>query len=439
MSGDLPTADPYLPGHGDPCFAVTRYDLDIRYGLLANRMDGTAKLRVRTLNDTRRLVLDLAHLRVSKVRLRGAALKRYAQRGHRLVLTLAENLAAGSELEITVVYAGNPRPLRMRHLGEAGWEELEDGAIVAAQPHGSPTWFPCNDRPDDKASYRIRITTDAGYRVVSNGELVAHRRAGSRETWEFVQQQPMATYLATVQIGRYDDLVADSGAVETRVVGPMTVATPAFAPSFGRQVEMVSALSALFGPYPFSRYTAVITADVLEIPLESQSLSTFGSNHVRADWATTRLIAHELAHQWFGNAVTLARWSDIWLHEGFACYSEWLWAEVSHQGSADEHAAVHWQGLAAQRTDLVLTDPGPALMFDDRVYKRGALALHALRAAVGDPAFFELLRSWVSQNTGGSVSTADFLLHVERSAGLPARTALEPWLYETALPPLPVR
>ena len=202
---------------------------------------------------------------------------------------------------------------------------------------------------------------------------------------------------------------------------PVTVVHPpghraGVAQAFSRQAEMLTAFTSLFGPYPFAGYTVVVTDDPLEIPVEAQTLSTFGSNYLRTDWGAERLIAHELAHQWFGNSVTAARWRDIWLHEGFACYAEWLWSEWrwSHGSGgspAATHAVAHWNRLRRLPQNLVLADPDARTMFDDRVYKRGALFLHAIRTTVGDPAFFEMLRSWVTDNTDGSVTTEDFIVH----------------------------
>ncbi len=432
----LPTADPYLPGHGDLSFGVRRYDLDLAYAVEGNRLSGDATLEVEVLLATRRLVLDLAHLSVDKVRVSGAQLKRFATRSDRLVLDLAEEVPRGTTLTVVVRYSGSPRPLVARDLGDAGWEELTDGVIVAAQPHGSPTWFPCNDRPDDKATYRIALRVTAGYTVVANGVLREHRRGGSTESWVFEQDEPMATYLATVQIGRYVDhqpVGRPASGLAVRVVGPADLDAPGFA----RQHEMVDAFERLFGPYPFSGYAAVVTADELEIPLESQSLSTFGRNIVGEDWDAVRLIAHELAHQWFGNAVTLRHWRDIWLHEGFACYAEWLWSEESGSTPAAQLASEHHARLADKPQDLLLSDPGPELMFDDRVYKRGACALHALRVEVGDEAFFEVLRTWVASRAGTSVTTEEFLEHAASVTGRDVDSLLDPWLRELELPALP--
>jgi aminopeptidase N len=435
----LPAADEYLPGHGDPGFSVRHYDLDLRYAVATNRLDGDATLSVVTEVRTRRLVLDLAHLEVAKVRVTGAQVGRFARRSDRLIVDLREQVPAGTSLTVAVRYSGHPRPLVDKRLGDAGWEELTDGVIVAGQPHGSPTWFPCNDRPDDKASYRIAVTTDSGYAVVSNGELLEHRVRGSSETWVYRQDEPMATYLATVQIGRYTEWPSPEPAsgVPIRIAAPDDLEDDAFAAAFGRQHEMMDVFVDLFGPYPFPGYAVVVTGDDLEIPLESQSLSTFGRNLVRGDWDAVRLVAHELAHQWFGNAVTVARWQDIWLHEGFACYAEWLWSERSGGEPASEHARRHWERLAGLDQDVVLADPGPDLMFDDRVYKRGALTLHALRVAVGDEAFFGMLRSWVADHAGGSVTTEHFLRYAAERTGADARALLTPWLFEAELPPLP--
>jgi aminopeptidase len=333
-----------------------------------------------------------------------------------------------------VRYAGRPHPLE-GEWGDIGWEELTDGLIVAGQPNGAPSWFPCNDRPDDKASYTFSITADSAYHVVANGIPTGQRDHGGRTTWYYEQDEPMATYLATVQIGRYETSVISDSRVPQIAIAPARL-RDGIDVEFSRQPAMMEVFEDLFGPYPFAAYTVVVTDDDLEIPLEAQGLSVFGANHVDGKGTWQRLIAHELAHQWFGNSLTIARWRDVWLHEGFACYSEWLWSEHSGGPSADRHARDHWKRLSTLPQDLVIADPGPALMFDDRLYKRGALTLHALRLHLGDDGFFAMLRSWVAYHRYGSVTTEDFIEHaMHRGSGVLA--ILNRWLWHQALPPLP--
>lgn len=275
------------------------------------------------------------------------------------------------------------------HWGGLGWEQLTDGVIVASQPIGAPSWFPCNDRPDDKATYRISVTTASAYQVVANGELVSKRRATSTTTWVYEQAEPMASYLASVQIGRYQQAELGPG---MRLFFPVRYASRV-RHDFERQGRMMEVFRERFGPYPFGSYTAVVVDDELEIPVEAQGMSIFGVNHVDGRRGEERLVAHELAHQWFGNSLTVADWSGIWLHEGFASYAEWIWSESSGGLSSDDHAQRWHRRLSSLPQDFVLADPGPRRLFDDRVYRRGALTLHALRRTIGDESFFALLRS----------------------------------------------
>ena len=427
-------ADPYLPGHGDVRFQVDHYDLHLDYRVHSNHLEAKALLQLTAVEQLADLTLDLHALEVTSLRVTGAAVARWTHRSSRIRIRLRAPVAPGAALTVAITYRGRPRTMPGPD-GPTGWEELTDGVLVAAQPHGAPTWFPCNDRMADKATYRVTVRTDPGYRVVSNGTLTAERRLGRRVEWVHEQHRPMATYLATLQIGRYVLEPQASPAAPSALVAPAG-RMPAARAAFSDQPRMIATFAEMFGPYPFDAYTVVVTDDALEIPLESQTLSTFGTNHLSRVWEAQRLIAHELAHQWFGNTVTAASLSDIWLHEGFACYAEWLWSEAVGRTTAQEEARRHHALLARRSQDLVLTDPGAHRTFDDRVYKRGALTLHILRRAVGDDAFFALLRSWVDTHRFGVVTTADFEAMVRTRTGVDPVALLGPWLRERALPPL---
>jgi len=425
---------PYFPRRGNQGYVVSHYDLTLDYRVGPNRLAAVAVLTLRTTEALTSLVLDFADLRVDRVILQDGRRLRYEHQKEKLRIRLPSRVEAGEQLVLEIVYRGTPRPTASRY-GGLGWEQLADGVLVASQPTGAPSWFPCDDRPDRKAAYRFTITTASQYQVVANGRLTSVAHSGSTSTWTFVQDAPMATYLASVQIGPYQRHELPGG-VPQRLVAParrLAAAREALA----RQDAMMTLFGELFGPYPFDGYTVVVTDDRLDIPVEAQGMAMFGANHMDADWSNQRLIAHELAHQWFGNSLTLGDWRDIWLHEGFACYAEWLWSEASGSRSADEHAHTWHHRLQRQAQDLVLADPGPPHLFDDRIYKRGALTLHALRRLVGDEAFFRVLRTWTAESRHGTVSTDGFTRVVAAVAGQDMGSFFQGWLWEEGLPGLP--
>lgn len=433
--------DPYFPQRGNEGYRIARYDLEIDYRVPANRLVGTAVL-TGTADGTAPLAeiaLDLSGaLRVERTTVDGERAK-HGQGAEKLRVTPGRPIAPDAPFRLEIRYSGTPRPMPSRY-GGLGWEQLSDGVLVASQPTGAPSWFPCDDRPDRKAAYRIAVTTASAYQVAATGTLQGREPAGSTTKWIYRQDVPTASYLASVQIGRYRE-VALPGNVPQRLVVPPRFAVRARG-AFAAQPRMIEVFENFFGPYPFDDYTVVVADDELEIPIEAQGMSIFGINHLGPGWENERLIAHELAHQWFGNSLTLESWSDIWLHEGFAAYAEWLWSEASGARTADEHARRWHRKLAKQPSDLVLADPGAEHLFDDRVYKRGALTLHALRLTVGDVAFLRILREWTAAYRHGSVRTDRF---VELVAGVaPATTGrgtapsfFERWLDAPRLPALP--
>jgi len=424
----------YLSGHGDLNYRVSHYDLTVDYRPQPARLSGRARIAAvagRPLGEVR---LDFGRLRVDRVQVDGAR-ARYAHRDGKLVVRPAAPLAPDQPFEVDVRYGGTPRPVRSPW-GDIGWEELTDGAFVASQPTGAPSWFPCNDHPADKATYRITVTAPSRYTVVANGALSSRRLGAGSTTWVHDQVVPMSTYLATVQIGRYDLVNLVGAPTRQRAAVPRRLLAR-FRYDFARQPAMLTQFTRLFGPYPFPDYGVVVVDDELEIPLEAHGLSIFGANHVDGERGSERLIAHELAHQWFGNSLTVAEWRHIWLNEGFAKYAEWLWSEVSGGKPARAHAARSWAMVAALPQDLRVADPGVRRMFDDRVYQRGALTLHALRSALGDDAFFALLREWTAAHRNRTVTTTEFEATARRHAPRSLDGFFTAWLHEPQLPALP--
>lgn len=426
----------YFATHGDPRYRVHRYELTLDYRPGPNRLAGSARIGAvagdRPLGD---IVLDLAEFRIGRVLVDGHQ-ARYTHRAGKLRVRPGTAIRARAAFTVEVHYVGNPKPVRSPW-GGVGWEELTDGSLVAGQPIGAPSWYPCNDRVDDKAAYQISVTAPSMYAVVVGGRLLTRSSRGGNSTWVYEQPAPTASYLVTVSIGRYESVPLPGTGVPQVAHVPARLVSR-FRSDFGRQPQMMTLFEELFGPYPFGEYTVVVTDDDLDIPIEAQGMATFGANHVDGARGAERLVAHELAHQWFGNSVGLADWRHIWLNEGFARYAEWLWSERSGGRSAAVQAAIEHTDLSGRPQDLLLGSPRPKLIFDDRIYGRGALTVHAVRCALGDAAFFAMLRDWATAHRHGLVSTDDFTAHAARYASRPLDTLFEAWLDREALPPLPV-
>jgi aminopeptidase N len=427
------SADSYLPQHGNGGYRVRHYDLDLDYRIAANRLSGRAVLSAVATQALSRFSLDLAGLRIQRVLVNGVPAK-YTHQAGKVRIRPAGMLAADAEFTVEIRYSGNPRPVPSRW-GDIGWDELTDGVLVASQPIGAPSWFPCDDHPADKATYRVALTTASAYAVLVTGNLVSRRTAAGTTTWVYHRPQPTASYLMSVQIGRYDQVVLAAGAVPQVAEVPAGLRAAAEY-DFARQGQMMLALQRFFGPYPFENYVIVVTADDLDDPIEAQGMSIFGANHVDGRRTYERLVVHELAHQWFGNSLTVADWRHIWLNEGFATYAEWLWSEATGELSAHVNALRWHARLAARPADLRVADPGPARMFDEVVYQRGALTLHALRRRMGDQRFFALLRDWTGQHRHGTVTTDQFTTLAEHHAGQPLDDLFTAWLLRARLPAL---
>jgi aminopeptidase N len=431
-------ADPYFPANGDPRYRVNRYELTLDYRPGPNRLAGTARLgAIAGRAPLAEFQLNLADFRIGRVRVDGRA-PHYTHRGGRLRIRPAKPIRAGAAFTVEVHWSGNPKPVTSPW-GGIGWEELEDGALVASQPVGAPSWYPCNDRPADKASYQISVTTPSAYSVVVGGRLLTRTTKASTTTWVYEQSAPTSSYLVGLSIGRYQTvLLGDPGEGGVPQYGHIPARLlPQFSRDFARQPAMMELFQELFGPYPFGEYAVVVTEEELDVPVEAQGLSLFGANHVDGARGSERLVAHELAHQWFGNSVTVADWRHIWLNEGFAKYAEWLWSERSGGLTAAQLAATAHRKLSSLPQDLRLSDPGRKRMFDDRLYERGGLVLHAVRCALGEEAFFRMLRGWAGVHRAGTVTTGTFITHAARFASRPLDDLFTAWLEETALPPLP--
>jgi aminopeptidase N len=423
---------------GDASWSAQHYDLDLHCRVADNRLDGVGRIVGRAERALDALELDLVGLAAVGVTIDGD-LAAHAQRPERLAVRSAAPIPAGASFSIEVAYGGSPAP-RATPWGEVGWRRGGDGSIAAAQPGAAATWYPCNDRLSERATHRIRITAEQRYRAVATGALVEEATASGRTARTFVTRTAAAPARTALHLGRYL-----RGAAARPGVPLVAYYPPALGPRVLGELAAVPRMLACFverfGPYPFDDYTLVVAPDDFAQPRESHAGAVLGARHVDGSSEAERPLAHLLAHQWFGTGLGAADWCHIWLDEGLACYAEWLWSEAAGGATADDLARRHHERLASLPQDFALADVRPEQLADDRIGQRGALLVHALRVAVGDVPFFDLLQRWAAQHAHGAVTTDDFRrlagAHGRADASLDA--LLDAWLHEPALPPLPSR
>ncbi|MFI0234769.1 M1 family metallopeptidase [Streptomyces sp. NPDC017086] len=433
--------DPYFPLSGNGGYDVRHYDLTLRYESASRRLDGTAVLTARATRRLTRFDLDLTGLKVTRLTVDGAA-ARFTRDGQELVVTPSRAPARGRLFRVAVTYHGTPKPVTDPDGSADGWIPTDDGAFVAGEPQGAMTWFPADGHPRDKASYDFTITVPRGLTAVANGVPLGRRTAHGHTTFRWRETRPMAAYLATATIGDFqvERYTTRDGVRVYNAVDPREAR--AAAPVLKKLPSVLEWESRLFGPYPFRAAGSIVDhAPDAGYALETQTRPLYDS---APDLAT---LVHESAHQWFGDSVSLTAWKDIWLNEGFATYAEWLYSE-QHGGPSAQRT---FDSLYARPASDALWayppgDPGgPGHLFGTPVYARGAMALHALRRAVGDPEFFRVLRAWTAGHRDGHGTTAQFARLAEQKSGKQLNGLFRTWLFtpgkpdSTANPPLSPR
>ena len=420
--------DGYFPHAGNGGYDVGSYLVDLRFSPRRKRVTAAVTIAARATQDLSAFNLDFRGPKVVSVTVNGTA-ARYRRRGQELTVTPAAGLRRGGSFTTVVRYAGRPRPMHNNALGTYGWVPTRDGALVVAEPDGAPTWLPCNDHPRDKATFTFRVTVPKGLRVLANGEPSPPVKARGKTTYVWSERTPMATYLAMVAIGRFS--------VRHGMVGQIPVITavdPTLRRAAGRlyktTVAAIAWESKVFGPYPFRTAGGIVDDPRLDYALENQERPVYAGFVPSDDF-----IVHELAHQWFGDSVSVSNWRDIWLNEGFATYAEWMWRERLHQATT----RTIFRRYFAQPANSPIFRPPPGRpgtrdLFGFSVYIRGAMALQALRDRVGSAAFFTILREWAIRHRGGNASTAQFIALAEQVSHRRLDKLFRVWLYDKGKP-----
>lgn len=432
VSGGASSGDPYYPTLGDAGYDALRYDIALQYTPSTRRLTAVTAVRLEPLVKLTSLALDLRGLHVSKVTVGGKA-ARFSQSAEKLRVRPKHSLAKGHAVTVRVTYSGTTgRPIDNTD-ALFGWISTPNGALVASEAYGAPTWYPVNDSPADKAKYSFTVAVPKGKQVVANGLPVGRPTThGGWTTYRYAETTPMASYLATVDIGDYAITRFTRGglpyltAVDEHLTG--TERTESLA-AIAKQPAIIAYFSKRFGKYPFASAGSIVDSFDIGYALETQTRPIYSPS---ADEST---VAHETAHQWFGDSVTPRYWKDIWLNEGFATYAEWLW---------DEHAGLTTFDKEVQRlrdlpaTDdlwkLKVADPGKDHIYDDVVYDRGGLTLVELEKTVGSTTFDRILKTWATTHRHGTGTTKRFIALSEKLSGQDLDAFFQTWLYSTGKP-----
>jgi aminopeptidase N len=431
VNGSPEVGDTYYPGIGNGGYDVAHYDLDLGYDHATKVLDGEATISASATQDLCRFNLDLRGLKVHSIEVDNRRAD-WRRDGRELIITPRRPLPAGEGFTVEVDYSGQPGPAPTDPSGFLdGWNYTDDGSYTSTPPQGADTWYPNNNTTNDKATFTFTVTVPDDIEAIANGQLISHkvdRRRGTA-TWVWDETEQMATYLATLSTGQFtilEDRTAD-GLPIWNAVQPDQLNDTSRA-----QLDTIEPIldffGERFGPYPFSSSGAIVDVTDAGYQMETQTRPEFTSA------AGLRALAHELAHQWFGDDVAVRRMRDVWLSEGFATYAAWLWTE--HTGGRTAQASFD-ASYAREGTfwDNTVFDPGVENQYQSAtVYTRGAMTLHALRGKIGDDAFFRTLKAYTKTFGGAVASTDDLISIAERESEQRLDDFFDVWLYEPGKP-----
>jgi aminopeptidase N len=442
LPGSRPHYNPDRPGQ------VEHISLDLVLDIPNSSFTGTCAIRLNPVrNEIDSLTLDAVDLKIDRVEIDGTDCT-FNYDGELLHIPVKVDVVAGKILDLVIYYGvKNPqRGLYFIHPDEH-YPDKPTQVWTQGEDEDSRFWFPCFDYPGQLATSAIRVQVPKDFVAISNGELVEQTMFGEDRVYQWMQKEIHPTYLMTLAVGRFSE-IADSwnGKPVTYYVEKGLEESAKL--SMGKTPRMIEFFSEKFGyPYPFPKYAQVCVADFIFGGMENTSTTLLMDRCLldkRAsldNFNTESLVAHELAHQWFGDLVVIKHWSHAWIKEGMASYCEVLWTE--HEYDKDE-AAYYLLGEAQSylsedssryRRPIVTNIYREAIeLYDRHLYEKGACVYHMIRAELGDESFDRFVHTFVNDNAHKTVETIDVLRAIDKSTGRNLAFLFDQYVYRGGHP-----
>ncbi len=442
LPGDKPH---YAP---DRHYSVKHIALELTVDFPAKSVEGTVRTTITPVNDElAQLDFDAGEMQIKSINLEGDDTPlAFRLEDNKLKITLNSPKKADEEMTIVVQYRATPR----FGLYFIAPDEDYPNKIVQVWSQGQDTdnhfWFPCYDAPNQKSTSEMTVTVPADYFALSNGELIEVKEGDGTKTFYWKHNTPHSSYLITLAAGPFVEIMNEWQDIPVPYyVLPGREAEAKV--SLGKTPKMVDFFSKQIGVrYPYAQYATVCVTDFIFGGMENTTATTlteYTLHDERADqdYSSDPLVAHELAHQWFGDLLTCRDWSNGWLNEGFATYFEALWGE--HDLGRDEfiyemygnaHSYLSEDSGHYRRPIVAYTFNQPIDLFDRHLYEKGALVLHMLRYLLGDESWWKTINYYVTKHRGQNVITADLERAVEEATGRNLQPFFEQWVYKAGYP-----
>jgi aminopeptidase N len=447
---------PFQPANVEPKFprdrgfAVTHTLLRIKIDEKANTVEGTATLTVQPIHDLDRVELDAASMEIRSVTLGGKKVA-FDHDEPRLVLRPAKKLAEAKPVEVKIDYFARPRRGLYfiqpdKHYPKKPYQVWSQG-----ESEDNHNWFPGYDYPNNKATSEAYIQVRAPYVAFSNGHLVGVEKKSGWATYHWKQDAAQPNYLIAVVVGEFDEVKETWDGIPLHHFVPKGM-KPWAVETFKQTANILAFFSRVTGyRYPYPKYAQAVIADFMWGGMENTSMTTVNERFLilpehRDDADPDGLVAHEAAHQWFGDLITTKSWDHIWLNEGFATYFDALWHEGFHgkdlfqQELVDNADAYFAEDKEQYRRPIVTrTFAENEDLFDRHTYQKGSLVLHMLRTELGDGLWWKSIRHYVKKFEWKNVETSDLKIAIEEATGRSFDWFFDQWVYKAGHPEFEAR